>query len=84
VSNNAYSPTPKTVTAGTTVTWTWRTCTGDTYSGQACVTHNVTFDDGVSSPSQDNGSFTRTFAAPGTYNYHCTLHAMSGQVQVTQ
>src|SRR5690242_1844842 len=54
---NSCSPGAITVSAGTTVKWTWNTCTSDGYGGYAgCVTHNVTFDDGSSSsPTQSTG-----------------------------
>jgi len=82
--NNSFSPNNLAVTAGTTVTWKWPQCTGDGYS--TCASHNVTFDDGsnVASSTQSQGEFTRTFATPGTYKYHCTIHGtgMSGQVVV--
>jgi plastocyanin len=44
----------------------------------------VTFDDGLSSPTQDQGSYSRTFSAAGTYNYHCAVHgaAMAGSITV--
>ena len=84
VSNNSFSPATKSIAAGTTVSWSWNTCTGDAYSGQTCVAHSVTFDDGQSSPTQDQGSYSRTFTATGTYNYHCAVHgaAMAGSITV--
>lgn len=76
VRDNSFSPSATTVPVGTTVTWTW--------SGSN--SHNVTFDDGsgIKSPTQTSGTFTRNFAAAGTYAYHCTIHgqAMSGTVTV--
>ena len=84
VSNNSFSPANKSVAVGTTVQWAWNTCTGDSYSGQQCVEHSVTFDDGLTSPTQDQGTYSRTFNAPGTYNYHCAIHgaAMAGSITV--
>ena len=84
VSNNNYSPGTKTVAAGTTVQWAWNTCTGDVYAGTTCTSHSVTFDDGVTSPTQDQGTYSRTFNAAGTYNYHCAIHgtAMAGSITV--
>jgi plastocyanin len=84
VTNNAFSPATKTVAVGTAVSWAWNSCTGDGYSGQTCVSHSVTFDDGVGSATQAQGTFTRTFSAAGTYSYHCVVHgtAMSGKVTV--
>ena len=84
VTNNEFNPGTKTVAVGATVQWAWNTCTADSYSGQACVSHNVTFDDGTSSPTKDQGTYSRMFAAAGTYNYHCTIHgaAMAGSITV--
>lgn len=85
VTNNAFSPATKAVNVGTTVQWAWNSCTGDPYGGQTCVSHNVTFDDGVASPTQDRGTFNRTFGTAGTFNYHCTIHGaavMAGSITV--
>jgi plastocyanin len=84
VTNNAFTPATKTVPAGTALTWAWNSCSGDVYSGQTCVSHSVVFDDGVSSSLQDQGTYSRTFTAAGTYRYHCSVHgtAMSGSVTV--
>ena len=83
VTNNAFTPSATTVPRNTTVRWTWNTCSSDIY-GQVCSPHNVTFDDGVSSATLDQGTYNRTFAAPGTYDYHCVVHgtAMSGSITV--
>jgi len=84
VSNDQFTPGTKTVAVGTAVNWSWNSCTSDPYYGETCVSHSVTFDDGVTSPTQDKGSFSRTFAVAGTYNYHCSIHgaAMSGSITV--
>jgi len=86
----SFSPNSITVPVGTTVTWTWQACDasggGGYGSGNACVTHNITFDDGsnISSSPQSSGSFTRNFATAGTFKYHCAIHgaSMSGMVTV--
>ena len=74
VGDDFFNPKSTTIAIGTTVTWTW---TGS-------VSHNVTFDDGVKSGTMATGTFTRAFAAAGTFNYHCTIHgaAMSGSIIV--
>jgi plastocyanin len=81
-----FSPGTLNVPAGTTVSWQWGGCNTGGYGGGACVSHSVTFDDGsnISSPTQDSGTFSRTFATPGTYKYHCAVHgyAMSGEIDV--
>jgi plastocyanin len=84
IGNNWFDPASTTVPVGTKVTWTWNSCGGDGYGGQTCVTHSVAFDDGQSSPSQSDGSFSRTFATAGTYKYHCAIHgaSMSGTIVV--
>jgi plastocyanin len=85
VTNNSFTPGATTITHGSTVQWTWNTCTGDGYgSTDACVEHTVTFDDGQTSELQDRGTFQRTFNTPGTYKYHCAVHgtAMAGEVKV--
>jgi plastocyanin len=74
VSNNSFSPASTTVPVNSTVTWTWNSCSGDGYGGTTCVMHNVTFDDGGKSATQEEGSYERTFGSAGTYPYHCTLH----------
>src|SRR5690348_16261393 len=60
VSNNSFSPANKAVAVGSTVQWSWNACTGDVYSGQTCTQHSVTFDDGATSPTQDQGTYLRT------------------------
>ena len=86
VSNDRFTPADLTVQPGTTVNWTWNSCTGgDVYGGaQNCVSHNVTFDQGASSSTQSSGTFSRAFPTAGTFPYHCTIHgpAMSGRVVV--
>lgn len=74
VQNNSFSPSNRTVTAGTTVTFRW---------ASGANTHNVTFGDGPTSPDQSSGTYTRTFAAAGNFPYQCTLHAgMNGTITV--
>ena len=85
VTNNAFTPATQTVTVGGSVVWAWNTCTGDPYGGnQLCVSHGVNFDDGTNSPTQGQGTYSRTFGAAGTYNYHCAVHgtAMAGSIIV--
>lgn len=74
VGDNFFDPTAATIAAGGQVTWTWN----------GAVTHNVTFPAGTNSSNQASGTFTRTFATAGTFDYLCTIHgaAMSGQVVV--
>jgi plastocyanin len=72
--NYFFSPTPDTVKAGAQVTYAF-----------GSVTHNVHFDTSPapdSIPASSNTSVNRTFATAGTYNYHCTIHNISGVVVV--
>lgn len=75
MANIAYTPNTSAVSAGGTVSWT----NGDT------VTHTVTFDNGPDCGNVTVGSsITATFAAAGTYAYHCTIHSsMHGTVTVS-
>jgi plastocyanin len=84
VSNNKFTPAHDSVAVGSTLTWSWDSCTGDGYGGSTCTSHSVTFDDGPTSPIQEGGSFSRTFASAGTYTYHCKVHgpAMAGTIIV--
>ena len=84
VTNDAFSPADKSVAVGATVQWSWNSCDADPYGPAVCGSHSVTFDDGIASPIQDKGTFTRTFAAAGVYTYHCAVHgaAMTGKITV--
>jgi plastocyanin len=89
VGNNSFSPAAMTVAPGTTVRWTWDTCSSpDPYGGTGaptCTDHSIVWDvSATGSPTQSQGSYQRTFDTAGTYNYHCAIHgaAMSGKVVV--
>jgi plastocyanin len=67
IQNFAFSPATLTVAPGTTVVWTNRDSTA----------HTVTSDTGAwpaSGPLATGQSFSLTFARPGTYPYHCSIH----------
>jgi plastocyanin len=77
VANFQFSPATLTVKAGTTVTFKG-------VSGDHTVTSDadspMAFDHSISAGS----SVTITFANPGTYKYHCSIHAsMHGTIVVT-
>jgi plastocyanin len=76
VENNRFDPAALQVETGATVVWVWAS------NG---VEHNVTFEDEVASDDQGSGTFQRTFAEAGEYDYLCTIHGagMSGTVTVT-
>jgi plastocyanin len=56
-----------------------------TWNNTSGVTHNVTFAGVLPAdiPDHSSGSNARLFAAAGTYNYSCSIHAgMNGRVTV--
>jgi plastocyanin len=75
IDNFTFAPTPLTVSAGATVTWT----------NDDDIPHTVRAVDGsFHSKAMDTAdSFSFTFSKPGVYNYFCSLHPkMVGQVIV--
>ena len=76
IQNSDFSPSTITVGASTTITWTNK-------DGMA---HTVTSDSGNELNSGNipaNSTWSHTFAAAGTYPYHCTIHpAMKATVKV--
>ena len=76
--SNTFNPASVTIAKGSAVTW--NNTTG--------VTHNVTFDAVTGAPGDianfSSGTATASFAATGTFPYHCTIHglSMSGTVIV--
>jgi plastocyanin len=73
--DNHFTPAAIQVPAGTTVTWRFE---------DGFVPHYVKADGFTSGDPQRKGTFTHTFAQPGTYPYHCTVHdGMTGRVVVT-
>jgi plastocyanin len=71
--NNVFAPNQITVAAGTTVKWV-----NNEDPNGSDVTHDVMADDYTSWSSSyidPGGSYSYTFAAPGTYNYLCDLHS---------
>jgi 3',5'-cyclic AMP phosphodiesterase CpdA len=76
IDNFAFSPTPRTVVAGTEVTWINRDD----------VPHIIVDTHGAFSSSvlDTNQRYSRRFAAPGTFDYFCSIHPkMTGKVVVT-
>jgi plastocyanin len=76
IQGSAYDPSTITVTQGTAITWT----------NKDGVTHTVTSDTpGLfgSSNLGNGGTYSHSFASPGTFHYHCNFHAgMHGTVIV--
>jgi plastocyanin len=80
VRNNSFDPAELQVAPGSTVVWAW---------ASGGVTHNVTFGDGEASGNRATGTYERTFAAAGSFPYHCTIHGtatsgMRGAVTVAE
>jgi plastocyanin len=75
VVNNEFIPASITISAGTTVTWSWAANAQD---------HNVVPDatEPVSSGGLVDGPHTYqyTFNNPGTYRYHCSNHGAPGGI----
>src|SRR5579872_4869188 len=83
IADFSFTPNTLSVAQGTTVTWT----------NHGRASHTVTADGGAfdSSPTCTTGgsclspgqAFSFTFAAPGTYTYHCRIHTfMHGTIVV--
>jgi plastocyanin len=65
--NSAFSPSSKTISAGTTITWT----------NKESSTHTVTSDNALfeSGDMAKGKTFSFTFSNTGTFKYHCKYHA---------
>jgi plastocyanin len=78
IKNFAFDPPALTVKAGSVVTWT----------NQDGTSHAIVSDTGspdafISSSFSTGQSYSFTFARPGTYPYHCSIHpAMTGTIIV--
>ena len=91
----AFNPPAITVAAGNVVEWTNKDLLGDAPppgSDEPPIPppgteHTVTSDEAGtfdSGPLGGEATFSYTFLEPGTYAYHCSIHAdMTGTVQVT-
>jgi plastocyanin len=83
----AFSPNPLTVPVNGVVRWynDDRDAAGGPYGGSNGTTHTVTADDVsfLSGNLNPGGTFEHTFAAAGTYPYHCSIHpTMRGTITV--
>lgn len=75
ITNFTFDPASVEVTAGSAVTWT----------NDDSTAHTVVADDGTfqSGDVATGGTYSFTFAKPGTVKYHCSIHpSMVGQVVV--
>jgi plastocyanin len=76
VKDVSFNPRELRAAVGTPVTWRF---------DDGGLGHTVTADDeSFDSGRMTSGTYQRTFSAPGTVNYHCTVHArMRGTVLVS-
>src|SRR5262249_4246207 len=75
LTTNAYAPNPITISSGMTVTW----------KNNDSIAHTSTSNSGAwdSGSMAPGATFSRTFPSPGTFQYHCSIHAnMVGTVTV--
>ncbi len=73
IRNFAFNPAQLTVRKGTTVTWT----------NYDSVTHKIAGSGFGSNPLNQGDSYSYTFTAAGTYDYHCAIHTfMTGTITV--
>ena len=74
---NAFAPATVTIQAGQSVAWRWVT-------GFHSVVSDSMPKAFADSPAQASGQYVASFAATGTYPYHCGIHGtmMSGTVVV--
>lgn len=79
VINNSFTPSSLTISAGTTVVWTWTS---------TAMNHNVvpagTVPPSSGAPADGPRTYSFRFDTPGTYSYFCEVHApgMSGVITV--
>ena len=76
ISNFNYTPNSLTITKGTTVVWT----------NNDSAPHTVTADDNsfTSGTLNKGDTYSHTFNAAGTVNYHCTFHPIMKASVTTQ
>lgn len=72
IQNMSFSSGTKTVTAGTTLTWTNKDSYAHTVTSGIPGSPSGVFDSG-NIPSQ--GSFSHTFSQAGTFKYYCRIHS---------
>jgi len=88
VADFAFSPESVTIAAGKTVEWSnsgpsSHTVTSNTSAWSSMTLAAPSGMDPYGGPT-GGGTFVNTFSSPGTYEYHCSIHAgMTGVVVVT-
>jgi plastocyanin len=69
----AFDPGTRTLSVGTTLTWT----------NKDAATHTVTGSGWGSGNLAQNATYAHTFDTPGSYPYHCAIHSgMTGTITV--
>ena len=76
VVNNSFNPSTLTISAGTTVVWTWPS-TSQNHNVVPDATGGLPPSSGA--PANGPKTYSFRFNAPGTYGYHCTVHGSPGQ-----
>ena len=90
LTTTAFNPNPKQLSlgGGTGVSVRWVNTDGGGSYGGGSVAHQITSDNGafaMSAPLGSGATYTVTFTAAGTYNYHCNIHPnMVGTIVVAQ
>lgn len=78
VQSNFFSPSTVTIRVGDTVMWEFEASGHTVTSGDSCVSDGM-FDSGLRNAGT---TFSRTFTAPGSYDYHCIPHCGEGMTGV--
>jgi len=79
--NTSFNPSTKTVSVGTTITWTNKDGFNHTVTSGTPGSPNGTFDSGNMG---GGATFTHTFSTAGTFAYYCRIHGamMTGTITV--
>lgn len=83
LSGSSFSPANATIKAGESVTWVWN---GGSHTVTNGTDPNLPETRLFDEPQKSSGSFTYTFATPGSYPYFCRVHftmGMKGTITVT-
>lgn len=87
LTTTAFSPNPfsESLAARSKVTWVNGDVVASGYGGTTGTSHHLVSDTGLfdSGVMAAGGSYTFTFAASGSYNYHCSIHpGMVGTITI--
>lgn len=87
--DKSFDPATIEVEVGDTVIWTVTKSIDEAHSvtaGKAGETTPPAFDSGIEGLKDDGSTYERTFDAPGTFDYYCTVHpdVMKGVVEVIE